>query len=66
MTTLTNSESNVLNYTIELLETILSQFNSSNMYYTSGENDMFVKIGSNKLLLLDYTYHINSTMFQII
>ena len=40
MTTLTNSEGKVLTYTNELLETILLQLNSSNTYYTSGENDI--------------------------
>ena len=31
-----------------------------NPSYTTGENDIvFVKIGSNELLLLDYTYHIH-------
>ena len=39
--------------------------NSSNNYYTTGDDDIiFIKIGSNKVLLLDYTYHINRTIFQ--
>ena len=64
MTTLTNSESKVLTYTNESLETIL-QLTSSNNYYTSGDNDIIsIKIGSNKTLLEDYTYHINRTIFQ--
>ena len=67
MTTLTNSEGKVFTYTNELLETILLQLSSSNNYYTSGENDiLFIKIGSNKTLLLDYTYYINRNIFQII
>ena len=65
MTTLTNSEGKALTYTNELIETILLQLNSSNNYYTTGDDDiMFIKIGSTKVLLLDYTYHINRTIFQ--
>ena len=57
MTTLTNSEGLVITYTNDFLETILLQLNSSNNYYTSGEHDIicFIKIGSNKILILDYT-----------
>ena len=59
MTTLTNSEGKVSTYTNELIETILLQFKPSNNYYTSGDDDiLFMKIGSNKVLVLDYTYHI--------
>jgi hypothetical protein len=65
MTTLTNSEGKVLTYTNEFIETILLQLNSSNNYYTTGDDDViFIKIGSTKVLLLDYTYHINRTIFQ--
>ena len=65
MTTLTNSEGRIINYTNEFLETILLQLNSSNNYYTNGDNDViFIKIGSTKVLLLDYTYHINRNIFQ--
>ena len=65
MTTLTNSEGKILNYTNELIETILLQLNSSNNYYTTGDDDViFIKIGSTKALLLDYTYHINRNIFQ--
>ena len=65
MTTLTNSQGKVLTYTNELIETVLLQLNSSNNYYTTGDDDIiFIKIGSNKVLLLDYTYHINRTIFQ--
>ena len=65
MTTLTNSEGRIINYTNEFLETILLQLNSSNNYYTTGDDDViFIKIGSNKVLLLDYTYHINRNIFQ--
>ena len=65
MTTLTNSEGKVLTYTNELIETILLQLNPSNNYYTTGDDDIiFIKIGSTKVLLLDYTYHINRTIFQ--
>ena len=67
MTTLTNSEGKILNYTNEFIETILLQLNLSNNYYTTGDDDiLFIKIGSNKVLVLDYTYHINRTMFRII
>ena len=67
MTTLTNSQGKLLTYTNELVETILLQLNSSNNYYTSGDDDIiFIKIGSTKVLLLDYTYHINRTIFRII
>ena len=65
MTTLTNSKNKILNYTNEFLETILLQLNSSNNYYTTGDDDViFIKIGSNKVLLLDYTFHINRNIFQ--
>ena len=65
MTTLTNSEGKVLTYTNEFTETILPQLNSRNNYYTNGDDDIiFMKIGSNKVLLLDYTYHINRIVFQ--
>ena len=67
MATLTNSEGKILNYTNELIETILLQLNSSNNYYTTGDDDIiFIKIGSTKVLLLDYTYHKNRTIFKII
>ena len=69
MTTFTHSEGRALTYTNELLETVLLQLNSSNNYYTSGEHDIsslfcFIKIGSNKLLILDYGYFINITISQ--
>uniref|UniRef100_UPI00404AC85C hypothetical protein n=1 Tax=Flavobacterium sp. TaxID=239 RepID=UPI00404AC85C len=65
MTTLTNSEGKLLNYTNEFIETILLQLNSSNNYYTTGDDDIiFIKIGTTKVLLLDYTYHINRNIFQ--
>ena len=65
MTTFTNSEGKLLTYTNVLLETIVLQLNSSNNYYTSGEHDIiFIKIGSNKILFLDYTYFINRNIFQ--
>ena len=49
MTTLTNSEGYILNYTNEFIETILLQFNPSNNYYTTGDDDViFIEIGSNK------------------
>ena len=40
MTTLTNSEGLVINYTNEFLETILLQLNASNSYYTTGDNNI--------------------------
>ena len=50
---------------MSFIETILLQLNSSNNYYTSGDDDiLFIKIGSNKVLVLDYTYHINRNIFQ--
>ena len=65
MTTLTNSEGKVLTCTDELIEAILLQLKSSNNYYTTGDNDvLFIKIGYNKVLILDYTYHINRNIFQ--
>ena len=65
MTTLTKSEGKVLTYTNEFIKTIILQLNSSNNYYTTGDNDiLFIKIGSNKVLVLDYTYHININIFQ--
>ena len=64
MTTHTNSEGKVLTYTDEFIETTLLQLNSSNNYYTSGGDDvLFIKIGSTKVFL-DYTYHVNRTIFQ--
>ena len=48
MTTLTNSEGKVLTYTDELIETFPLQLNSSNNYYTTGDdNFLFIKKGSN-------------------
>ena len=65
MTTLTNSEGKILNYTNEFIETILLQLNSSNNYYTTGDDyAIFIKIGSTNISLLDYTYHINRNIFQ--
>ena len=65
MTTLTNSQCKVLTYTNEFIETILLQLNSSNNYYTTGDDEIiFIKKGSTKALLLDYTYHMNRTIFQ--
>ena len=63
MTTLTNSEGKALIY--EFIETILLQLNPSSNYYTTGDNDLlFIKIGSNKVLVLNYIYHINRIIFQ--
>ena len=65
MATLTNSQGKVLTYTNELIETILLQLKSRNNYYTTGDDDIiFIKIGSTKVLLLDYTYHIKITILQ--
>jgi len=65
MTTLTNSQGKILNYTNGFIETILLQLNSSNNYYTTGDDDIiFIRIGSTKVLLLDYTYYINRAIFQ--
>ena len=67
MNSFTNSEGNIINYTSEFIETILLQLNSSNNYYTTGDNEIiFIKIGSTKLLILDYTYHINRNIFKIV
>ena len=64
MTTFTNSQGKILNYTNEFIETILLQLNPSNNYYTTGDDDIiFIKIGSTKVLI-NYTCHINSTIFQ--
>ena len=66
MTTLTNIEGKVLTYTNEFIETILLQLNSlRNNYYTSGDDGLpFIKIGSNKVLVLYYTYHIDRQYFS--
>ena len=62
---ISNSQGKVLTYNNGFIETILLQLNSSNNYYTTGDDDnIFIKIGSNKVLLLDYTYHINRIIFQ--
>ena len=67
MTTLTNSEDKVLTCTNEFIGTILLQLNPSNNYYTTVDDDIiFIKIGPTKALLLDYTYHINRTIFRIV
>ena len=67
MTTLTNSEGKILNYTNEVIETILLQLGSNNNHYTAGGDDIiFIEIGSTKVLLLGYTYHINRTIFKIV
>ena len=64
-TTLLNSEGYTHNYTNEQLELILVGLSSSNTYYTNGKNDIiFVKLDTSRLLLLDFTYHINRNIFQ--
>ena len=40
MTTPTNSEGKVLNYTNELIETIILQLNPSNNYHTTGDSNI--------------------------
>ena len=63
--TLTNSEGTILTYTNEFIETILPQLNSSDNYYTTGDDGiLFINIGYHKVLVLDYTYHINRNIFQ--
>ena len=65
MTALPNSEGKLPTYTNELIETIILKLISSDNYYTSGDDDiLFIKIGSNKVLVLEYTYHINRNVFQ--
>ena len=45
----------LLTYTNEFIETIILQLNSINNYYTAGDDDiLFIKIGSTKVVLLDY------------
>ena len=63
MTLLTNSEGKAINYTNELIETILSQLNS--IVITQLERMMcylprLVLI----VLILDHTYHINRNTFH--
>ena len=51
---------------MDFYKLFLLQLNPGNNYYTSGERDIiFIKIGANKILILDYTYHINRSIFQI-
>ena len=64
MTSITNSAGKTLTYINEFIETILLQSNSSNNYYTADNDVIFIKIGSNKILILYYTYHINRNIFQ--
>ena len=65
MTTLTNRDGTVLTCTNEFIETILSQLNSSNNHYTTGDDDIiFIKIGYNKVLVLYYTYHLKRNILQ--
>ena len=67
MTTSTNSEGKLLTYTNEFIETVLLQLNSSINHFASGGDDiLFIKIGFNKMLILEYTYHINRNVFGII
>ena len=67
MTTLTNSEGLVITSTNDILETVLLQVNSSNNYYASGENAIIcMSIGSNTILVLDYTYFFHRNIIQII
>ena len=50
MVELTNSEGKILTYTNEFIETILLQLNSSNNYYTTGDDEIiFIKIGISKI-----------------
>ena len=66
-TTPTNSEGKLLTYTNEFMETILLQLSSSNNYDTTGGDDIkCIRIGSNKVLVLDYTYHMNRNIFRIV
>ena len=65
MTTFTNPEGLVITHTNECLETVLLQLSSSNIYYTTGNDDItFIKIGSNNTLLWDVAYNINRNIFQ--
>ena len=58
MTTLTNSEGLVINYTNDFLDTILLQLNASNSYYTTGDNNMiFIKTGSKTISVRLYISH---------
>ena len=67
MTTLTSSEGKAVTYTSEYIETVLLQLNSSRNYYTNGDDDvLFIKIGSNKVLLLEHTCHIDRTIFRTV
>ena len=67
MIELTNSEGLLMSYTTDFIETILLQLISSNSYYINGDNEIiFIMISRNKILILDYTYHINKTIFIII
>ena len=67
MATLTNFEGNVLTYTNAFIETTLLQLNSSNMFYTSGDDGIiFIQVGSKKVLILDYAFYINRNIFRII
>ena len=55
MATLTNIEGKVLTYTNEFIETILLQLNSTNNCYTTGGDDiLFIKIGSTKVMVILY------------
>ena len=48
-----------------MIEQNILQLNSSNNCYTSGDDDiLFIKIGSDKVLVLYYTYHINRNIVQ--
>ena len=67
MTTLINSEGTVFTYTDEFIEAILLQLNSSNHYYTTGDKHIiFIEIGSNKILILGYTYLIIEIFSRIV
>ena len=67
MTTFTNSKGLAITHTNEFWEAVLLQLNLSSSYYTSGEHGIiFIKIGSNKILMLEYTYRINRNIFESI
>ena len=56
MIAFTNSEGLVITHTTGFLETVLLHLNSGSTYNTPGENgNIFIEIGSNKVLPLDYT-----------
>ena len=55
----------LITHTSEFPEAILLQLSASSIYHTSGENDIILlKVGSDEVLILVYTFHTDRHIFQ--